>query len=436
MWQVDRSRAPWWLRGATADALGAPGPLAASGRLRARGARPPRRRRSRARPRRRAGGLAAACSCSTASKGAPTPCTRKGWRSVGAGRLALHGAQLSLLRPRSARPHAPAQEPARRASTIRARPPTSTSRCARWPRASRRCRSTPSGFRWGETCCSSGWVSGRGASTIRGAATISRPLRPGGGLSLSGTAGRRAFTPTHFLRRLKPKALDVLARFPARDGAPRRRRASARARTFAEFDELRHGADARVRQRRGLLPAFELARISARASRVPTLCIAAEDDPFYPPRRWSGRARPARRRSASRSPPWGGHTGFVAGPWPWRPRYWAEERVVDWLGESRQGPDRAIIVCDAASSARTVTALSPWSGCRNGDGAVANTCCPKQRRITRCRAGRPRRIADLDLVSGRSPASSMWRSGSSGRASALQRERDLGPERRDSGGAS
>jgi predicted alpha/beta-fold hydrolase len=32
---------------------------------------------------------------------------------------------------------------------------------------------------------------------------------------------------------------------------------------------------------------------------------------------------------------WGGHTGFVAGPWPWRPIYWAEERAIAWLDAAR-----------------------------------------------------------------------------------------------------
>ena len=32
---------------------------------------------------------------------------------------------------------------------------------------------------------------------------------------------------------------------------------------------------------------------------------------------------------------WGGHTGFVAGPWPWQPHYWAEEATVAWLSAAR-----------------------------------------------------------------------------------------------------
>ncbi len=29
--------------------------------------------------------------------------------------------------------------------------------------------------------------------------------------------------------------------------------------------------------------------------------------------------------------PWGGHAAFIAGRWPWKPLYWAEERAVEWL---------------------------------------------------------------------------------------------------------
>jgi len=60
--------------------------------------------------------------------------------------------------------------------------------------------------------------------------------------------------------------------------------------------------------------------------RVPTLCISAEDDPFFP----GAAASPDVRFEVT---PWGGHTGFVSGPWPWRPRYWAEEASIAWLAD-------------------------------------------------------------------------------------------------------
>ena len=68
---------------------------------------------------------------------------------------------------------------------------------------------------------------------------------------------------------------------------------------------------------------------------MPTLCISSVDDPFFPAEAVE-RARAARSPQVSfLVPSWGGHTGFVAGRWPWRPIYWAEERALAWL--SAQG---------------------------------------------------------------------------------------------------
>jgi predicted alpha/beta-fold hydrolase len=73
--------------------------------------------------------------------------------------------------------------------------------------------------------------------------------------------------------------------------------------------------------------------------RVPTLCISGEDDPFYP----AAALAPAREAASEHVKlvftPWGGHTGFVTGPWPWRPIYWAEEAAMDWLAQhARRAP--------------------------------------------------------------------------------------------------
>jgi len=167
-----------------------------------------------------------------------------------------------------------------------------------------------------------------GASAIQAAAVISVPYdlavasrfleRPVGRIYVG-----------YFAKRLKTKSLDLLARFP-RDTAhidPERVR---RARTFAEFDQCLtaplHGfADADDYYRRSSALPF-LARIT-----VPTLCLSAEDDPFFP-----GDAVHRARDASSAAvrfeiTKWGGHTGFVSGSWPWRASYWAEEQAVEWL---------------------------------------------------------------------------------------------------------
>lgn len=63
---------------------------------------------------------------------------------------------------------------------------------------------------------------------------------------------------------------------------------------------------------------------------VPTLIIHAEDDPFM-----HAKVIPnADEISATITfdlHRHGGHVGFVYGRWPWKPRYWLEERILEWL---------------------------------------------------------------------------------------------------------
>lgn len=67
---------------------------------------------------------------------------------------------------------------------------------------------------------------------------------------------------------------------------------------------------------------------------IPTLILHARDDPFMFPHTLPGAAElgPATRLEVSER---GGHVGFVAGNLPWRPRYWAEERLVAFLDQVR-----------------------------------------------------------------------------------------------------
>jgi predicted alpha/beta-fold hydrolase len=167
-----------------------------------------------------------------------------------------------------------------------------------------------------------------GGGAIRAAATLSVPYDLAAASRYLERPAARLYT-YHFLRRLKPKALDVLARFPRETAHldPARIRA---ARTFAEFDRCvtapLHGfASAEDYYARSSAVAY-LPRVA-----TPTLCISAEDDPFFP-REGVARARAAASASVRfQVTSWGGHTGFVGGRWPWRPRYWAEEMAIEWL---------------------------------------------------------------------------------------------------------
>jgi predicted alpha/beta-fold hydrolase len=173
------------------------------------------------------------------------------------------------------------------------------------------------------------WLGETGrASAIRAAATISVPYDLAASARfMERPVGRFYFK--HFITRLRKKSLDLLARFPRETAHvdPDRVR---RARSFHEFDDCLtaplHGfAGADDYYRRSSALSF-LADVA-----VPTLCLSSEDDPLIPGES-AHRARDAAAPDVRfEITPWGGHTGFVSGRWPWRPYYWAEERSIDWL---------------------------------------------------------------------------------------------------------
>jgi predicted alpha/beta-fold hydrolase len=175
------------------------------------------------------------------------------------------------------------------------------------------------------------WLGERGhASGIDAAATISVPYELAAAAAFLERPGARVYV-YNFMRRIKPKALEVLARFP-RETAHVDGERVRRARTIREFDDALtgplHGFEGAedYYASADTLPALPLVR-------APTLSISALDDPFYP-----GDALARAQRVVAPSvelavTSWGGHTGFVNGPWPWRPAYWAEETAMAWLAE-------------------------------------------------------------------------------------------------------
>ena len=167
-----------------------------------------------------------------------------------------------------------------------------------------------------------------GDGALAAAATISVPYELAASARFLERRAARFYV-YNFMRRIRPKALEVLARFPSEtshlDGERIRR-----ARTIREFDDCATaplhgflGADDYYAHA-STLP--HLPRI-----RVPTLCISGEDDPFYPGDAIAPACAAASDRVTFAVTAWGGHTGFVTGRWPWRPVYWAEEAAVDWL---------------------------------------------------------------------------------------------------------
>ena len=173
------------------------------------------------------------------------------------------------------------------------------------------------------------WLGEQGArSPVEAAATISVPYD----LAAASRYLERGFArvyASHFLKSLKRKALAVLDRFPRETEHINRDRIRF-ARTFFLFD------DAATAPLHGFLSAVDYYRRSSSLRfladiEVPTLCVSSEDDPFLP-----REALRAARDAASEDvrfavSPWGGHASFAWGRWPWRARYWAEEKVLDWL---------------------------------------------------------------------------------------------------------
>lgn len=172
------------------------------------------------------------------------------------------------------------------------------------------------------------WLGAHGTRGIDAAATISVPYQLAEAAAYLERPGARVYV-YNFMRRIKPKALDVLARFPRETAHIDAARVRG-ARTIREFDDALTGplhgfqnADDYY-ARADTLP--DLARISA-----PTLSISALDDPFYPGAALARAQRAAAPAVQLAVTSWGGHTGFVNGPWPWRPAYWAEETAMAWL---------------------------------------------------------------------------------------------------------
>jgi predicted alpha/beta-fold hydrolase len=174
------------------------------------------------------------------------------------------------------------------------------------------------------------WLGEQGHSApsqLVGAAAVSVPYD----LELGSRHIERGFARVygrHFLRTLRAKARAKLRAFPDSFDAA----ALARARTLYEFDDSVtapvHGfRDAHDYYARSSSINF-LARI-----RRPTLLLGARNDPFLPPDVLDRVARVATTNDCLHVEfhELGGHVGFVSGLNPFRPRFYAEWRVVDFL---------------------------------------------------------------------------------------------------------
>jgi predicted alpha/beta-fold hydrolase len=164
---------------------------------------------------------------------------------------------------------------------------------------------------------------------VRAAAAVSVPFDLGRGARYIGR-GFGAVYERSFLRSLRRKAAEKLGRYPDLYDPAR----LAAARTILEFDDAVtapvHGfASADDYYHRSSSLHF-LAHI-----RLPTLLLSAVDDPFLPPAVLD-EVRAVARGNAALQVEFverGGHVGFVSGRVPWRPFYYAEWRVCEFLAE-------------------------------------------------------------------------------------------------------
>jgi uncharacterized protein len=178
----------------------------------------------------------------------------------------------------------------------------------------------------------SGEGSSSGRPRLRAAAAISVPfdLSAGARVIEEGFMGR-IYT-RYFVRslreklRLKEPLLRELLDLEA----------AMKAATLREYDEAAtaplHGfPDAETYYRASSSLAF-LPRI-----RTPALLLQSGDDPFLPPGSLPMREvdeNPFLLGAFTRT---GGHVGFVTGPRPWRPRFWAEEEAARYLSGVLEG---------------------------------------------------------------------------------------------------
>ncbi len=159
-------------------------------------------------------------------------------------------------------------------------------------------------------------------ASVKAGAVISAPYE----LLKSGPyidSGIRRFYVKHFLKMLVPKAIEKDRLHPGILDIERIKQAT----TFREFDTY---ATAALHGFRDAEDYYEKVACGQflHAIRVPTMLLSAADDPFNP-----GDTLPHAVAEAS---PWlhpqftkrGGHVGFVSGPSPWRPVFWAEEQIV------------------------------------------------------------------------------------------------------------
>ncbi len=163
------------------------------------------------------------------------------------------------------------------------------------------------------------------ADEIRAAVAISTPFDLAAAAQTMSIGAGRLYT-HFFLRTLKAKALQKAQEYPHLLDAG----AIRKARGWREYDDV---ATAPLHGFRDAADYWERSSSIHFLDRIrrPTLLINARDDPFVPKSSLPLAAVERSRWLHAEFSDHGGHAGFVAGALPWRPRYWAELRAVEFL---------------------------------------------------------------------------------------------------------
>jgi uncharacterized protein len=173
------------------------------------------------------------------------------------------------------------------------------------------------------------------ASGIAAAGAVSVPFDLAAGAALlDASTATAAFYRRAFLPSLKAKALEKAKRFPGAFDVEQVRRLT-RIRAFDEvFTAPLSGFSSAHDYYARCSSMHSLARVQ-----VPTLVLSAQDDPLAPAAQLPPRAADNPALTVE-TPAHGGHVGFVEGSLL-RPRFWAEQRALDFLAQAVEPRPRA-----------------------------------------------------------------------------------------------
>lgn len=172
------------------------------------------------------------------------------------------------------------------------------------------------------------WLAEQGSDCVlQAAAAVSVPFRLADAARRMQKGLSRLYQ-WHLLRSLRAS---YRAKFLRRDDAPVALGELSQLRDFFQFDDRitapLHGYDGVEDYYRHASSRQYLHRIE-----TPTLMVHARNDPFMFADTAPEVTELSQHITLELSPD-GGHVGFVSGPWPWRPQYWLEQRIPDFLNE-------------------------------------------------------------------------------------------------------